>query len=94
MDCPIVIDDTRYVTMEAVNEVPAEQKIFNQEQSNYVKALARQVLLNDMKGKLLNIIEGIGLPDRQETAIKRMVTNELHEMAHHLGECMDLVIAD
>jgi hypothetical protein len=74
-----------------VNEIPKEAIIFDKTQVGYVDALMANILLNDVKGQLLNIIEGIGLLDRQETAIKRMVTNCLHETVHHVQECMALV---
>lgn len=74
-----------------IDEIPEELKIFNTEQTEYVNALTANILLNDTKGKLLNIVEGIGLPDKQEKAIKRSVTNVLHDTVHDIGECMDLV---
>lgn len=37
------------------------------------------LLFKVTKRKLLNLIEGIGLPDKQEVAVKRMVTDELHQ---------------
>lgn len=36
------------------------------------------LLFKVYKRKLLNIIEGAGLPPSQETAVKRMVVDELH----------------
>ena len=36
-------------------------------------------VLTVLKRELLNIIEGIGLPEKQETAVKRMVTDTLHK---------------
>lgn len=74
-----------------VDEIPKEAIIFDKLQTGYVCALMANVLLNDVKGQLLNIVEGIGLPDKQETAIKRMVTNVLHETVNHVDECMTLV---
>ena len=74
-----------------VDEVPEGMIIFDKMQSGYVCALAANILLNDVKGQLLNIIEGIGMPDRQEKAIKRSVTNVLHETHRHISDSMDLV---
>lgn len=77
--------------IEAVDEVPEEFKIFGENQISYVEALAGQILLNDLKGELLNIVEGIGLPEKQETAVKRMVTNALHNAHHGISESLNLV---
>jgi hypothetical protein len=77
-----------------VDEIPDEYKIFNQHHFNYVSVLVANILLNDVKGQLLNIIEGIGLPERQERAIKRSVTNVLHDTVHHFEESMELVRED
>lgn len=74
-----------------VDEIPKEALMFDKLQTGYVGALMANILLNDVKGQLLNIVEGIGLPERQETAIKRMVTNTLHETVNHVQECMELV---
>ena len=74
-----------------VDEIPKEALMFDKLQTGYVCALMANILLNDVKGQLLNVIEGIGLPDKQETAIKRMVTNVLHETSNHVNECMDLL---
>lgn len=74
-----------------VDEIPKEALMFDKLQTGYVGALMANILLNDVKGQLLNIVEGIGLPEKQETAIKRMVTNTLHETVHHVQECMALV---
>jgi hypothetical protein len=78
------------IVVEGVDEIPEHYKIFNQEHIDYVDALTGQILLNDLKGQLLNIIEGAGLLDRQETAIKRMITNTLHEARHDITESLDL----
>ena len=80
--------------VEAVDEIPEACKIFGEDHIEYVAVLAGQILLQDMKGQLLNVVEGIGLPDRQETAIKRMVTNILHESHHEIRECLELVKRD
>lgn len=79
---------------EGVEEIPKKYKTFINEQIIYVNALVANILLNDVKGQLLNIVEGIGLPDKQEKAIKRSVTNVLHETVHDIGECMELVLDD
>lgn len=63
----------------SITEFPEESKIFTQDHIDHVFALTGQILLNDLKGQLLNIVEGAGMPERQETAIKRQITNALHE---------------
>lgn len=87
----VVLEDGIKVSCVGVDEIPPEYKIFKEEHVCYVAALAGNILLNDLKGQLLNIVEGIGLPEKQETAIKRMVTNSLHEAHNHIGECLELV---
>lgn len=77
-----------------VDEIPEEYKIFTNKHIEYVNALVANILLNEGKGTFLNIIEGIGLPERQEKAIKRLITNELHEIVNHVAECLDLVEID
>ena len=74
-----------------VTEINEGAKIFTPAHIEYVVALVGNVLLNDTKGKLLNIIEGIGLPDRQETAIKRLVINALYDTRHSIQESLELV---
>lgn len=82
------------IIIEGVREIMPEDKIFGQHHIEYVVALAANILLNEVKGQLLNIVEGIGLPDKQETAVKRMVTNVLHETVNDFGECLELVKID
>lgn len=89
-----VVDLENEVIFEGVDEVPVESKIFDHKQVDYVDALTGQILLNDLKGQLLNIVEGIGLPEKQETAIKRMVNNMLHETHHHITESLELLVRD
>lgn len=80
---------------EGVEEIPEEFKIFTQKHIEYTDALVGNILLNDVKGQILNIIEGIGLSNsKQEIAVKRMITNVLHEGKHHIRECLDLVEAE
>lgn len=86
-----LVDLENEIIVEAVDEIPEGSKIFTQDHINYIDALTGQMLLNDLKGQLLNIVEGIGLPDKQEKAIKRMVTNCLHEIHHDIGESLELV---
>jgi len=74
-----------------VDEIPKGMIIFDKMQTGYVCALSANILLNDVKGQLLNVVEGIGLPEKQEVAIKRMVTNVLHETVDHVRDCMALV---
>ena len=80
--------------IEGVDEVTEEYKIFTNEHILYVNSLIANILLNEGKGTFLNIIESIGLPERQEKAIKRLITNELHEIVNHVGECLELVECD
>ncbi|HBG01801.1 MAG TPA: hypothetical protein DDW87_09545 [Firmicutes bacterium] len=81
------------IVVEGVDKIPEHCKIFDQDHIDYVDALTGQILLNDLKGQLLNIVEGAGLQDRQETAIKRMITNTLHEAHHEIAESLELVKA-
>lgn len=76
-----------------VDEVPDKLKIFTGEHINYVDALNGQIMLNDLKGQLLNIVEGIGLPERQENAIKRQITNSLHDTHRDITDALELVRA-
>lgn len=77
--------------IEAADIIPEEYKIFGEGQITYVDALTGQVLLNDTKGQILNVIEGAGLPERQETAIKRMITNALHDAHNEITHSLELV---
>jgi len=86
-----IVDLDKELVIEAVDIIPEEYKIFRKEQIAYVDALTGQILLNDAKGQLLNVIEGIGLPERQEVAVKRMVTNVLHEAHHDVSKSLELV---
>ena len=86
-----LIDLEKETVIEAVEVIPEEFKIFTKEQSTYVDALTGNILLNDTKGQLLNIVEGIGLPEKQETAIKRMVTNVLHDAHNEISQSLELV---
>ena len=86
-----IVDLKKETIIEAVDIIPGEYKTFNDEQIKYIDALTGQILLNDAKGQLLNIVEGIGLPDKQESAVKRMVTNVLHEMHHEISSSLELV---
>lgn len=90
----VVVDLENEVFLNAVNEIPEKSKIFTGDHIIYADALTGQLLLNDLKSQLLNVIEGIGLPTKQETAIKRLITNALHETHHEISECLELVRAD
>jgi len=85
----IELEDGTFVDIEGTNEVP---EIFTKEQFMYLAALTGHSLLRDLKGELLNIIEGIGLPERQEKAIKRQITNSLHEWHRSFKEDIELVL--
>ena len=82
------------INYDAVDEIPNEYKTFTNDQIVYVNALVASVLLNDAKGQLLNIVEGIGLADKQEKAIRRLVTNVLHDTVRDIEECLELVEVD
>ena len=79
------------IVYEGVIEIPGTRRIFENEHIEYVDALTGQILLNDLKGQLLNIIEGIGLPEKQERALKRQITNALHEANHDISGSLELV---
>lgn len=82
-------DEGTFVDIEGTNEVP---EIFTKDQFDYLAALTGHTILRDLKGELLNIIEGIGLPEKQERAIKRSVTNALHEWHHRFKEDIEIVL--
>jgi hypothetical protein len=77
--------------IKGINEITEGAKIFTPAHIVYVVSLVGQILLQDTKGQLLNIIEGIGLSEKQETAIKRMVTNVLHDARHDIMISLELV---
>ena len=85
----IKLEDGTFIDLDGTNEVP---EIFTAEQLKYLSALTRHQVLCDLKGELLNIIEGCGMPDRQETAVKRMVTGSLHDWHHRFKEDIELVL--
>ncbi len=85
----IELEDGTFVDIEGTNEVP---EIFTKDQFIYLVALTGHSLLRDLKGELLNIIEGVGLPERQEKAIKRQITNSLHEWHRRFKEDIELVL--
>lgn len=64
---------------------------FNDEQVEYLFAITGRSILRDLKGELLNIIEGIGLSERQETAVKRLITNALHGWHRNFKEDINIV---
>lgn len=80
--------------VEGVGEIPGEIKIFKNDHVDYVDMLMGEILLNDLKGQLLNILEGIGLPERQEKALKRQMVNVLHETRRQIKEDLELVKAE
>jgi hypothetical protein len=74
-----------------VTEIPSKSRIFTQDHIDYAVGLASQILLNDLKGQWLNIVEGIGLPDKQEIAIKRLVTGVLYDTRQSYKDSLELV---
>jgi len=74
-----------------VDEIPEEYGIFGKQHIEYLMALTGDMVLRELKGQLLNIVEGCGMPDKQEVAVKRMVTNALHEWHRDFGENLELV---
>ena len=89
----IVVDLENEMVLEGVAEIPQSSMIFTGEHIDYVDALTGNIIHNDLKGCLLNIIEGIGMPEKQETAIKRQIINALHDVHRHIYECIELVKA-
>jgi endogenous inhibitor of DNA gyrase (YacG/DUF329 family) len=87
----IELDEYGSTVVEGVDEkdVPS---IFNTEQFNYATELANHMVLNDLKGEILNVIEGIGLRESQERAIKRTVTNMLHQFTRDYKEFLEIVL--
>lgn len=86
-----IVDLEKEVVIEAIDIIPENYKIFEDKQIIYMDALIGQILLNDLKGQLLNIVEGAGLPVKQETAMRRMITNALHETHHDISKSLELV---
>ena len=78
-----------YVDLNNTAEPP---EMFTEEQAKYLVSLTGHSILCDLKGQLLNIVEGIGLPERQETAVKRMVTNALHDWHRGFKDDIELVL--
>lgn len=76
------------IVLDLTNDVP---KILNSKQAEYLNVLTGHLILRDLKGELLNIIEGIGLTDHQETAVKRMITNSLHGWHRRFKDDINLV---
>ena len=89
----IAIDLENEVVLEGVDEIPQSVLIFTGDHIDYVDALTGNILFNDFKGRLLNIIEGAGMPERQEVAIKRQITNALHDVHRDINECLEAVRA-
>lgn len=85
----IALDDGTFVDLNGTNEVP---EIFTHDQFCYLATLTGHMILRDLKGELMNIIEGCGISERQEAAVKRMVTNVLHAWHHDFKECIELVL--
>ena len=88
------LEQEKVIAVNAVAEVPRENKIFNPRQVRYMDLLAGQVLLNSLKGQLLNIAESIGLPERREVAIKRMITNALHDAHKEINKSLAIVVEE
>lgn len=89
----IAIDLENEVVLEGADEIPQSVLIFTGEHIDYVDALTGNILFNDFKGRLLNIIEGAGMPERQEVAIKRQIINALHDVHRDINECLEVVRA-
>lgn len=89
----IAIDLENEVVLEGVDEIPQSVLIFTGDHIDYVDALTGNILFKDFKGCLLNIIEGAGMPERQEVAIKRQITNALHDVHRDINECLEVVRA-
>lgn len=81
------------IYVEDVDEVPEEHKIFNQIHVDYVSALTSH-LLDEYKERLFSIIEGTGLQEKQENAVKEMVIACLYDAQYEIIECLELVTTD
>lgn len=51
----------------------------NKKDADYLCKIIGDSILQEGKGTLLNIVEGCGLPDKQEQAVKRLVVDWLHQ---------------
>ncbi len=87
----VELDEYGPTVVEGVDEkdVPS---IFNTEQFNYATELVNHMVLNDLKGEILNVTEGIGLRESQERAIKRTITNILHQFTRDYKESLEIVL--
>ena len=87
----VELDEYGPTIVEEVDErdVPS---IFSTEQFLYATELANHIALNDLKGEILNVIEGIGLRESQERAIKRTITNMLHQFTDDYYESLRIVL--
>ena len=88
-----MVDLENEIIMEAVSEIPEGSRIFTGDHINYVDTLTGQIMLNDLKGELLNAVECLNLPEKVERAVKRIITNSLHDTHNHITECLEFVRA-
>lgn len=90
----VEVDDLGNTTIYTSDEIDKKEipSIFNAEQYMYATALHEYMTLNGLKGEILNVLEGIGLSEKQERAIKRTITNILHQFAWDYRDSLDLVI--
>ena len=67
-------------------------EMFSRDQFEYLAAMTGHSVLRELKGELLNIVEGCGMLERQETAVKRMVTSALHDWHYRFKADVELVM--
>lgn len=60
-------------------ELLSHPKFLTSEQCELLNMHTGVILLQMLKGRLLNTIESCGMPDKQEEAVKRTVTDQLYQ---------------
>lgn len=75
----------------AASDVDTTPKI-SWQQYDFLMSRTGQLMLGDMKRELMNIIEGCGMPERQETAVKRIVTDALQGAFHDWKFIAELIL--
>jgi len=76
---------------EGVDDVP---EILTTEQADYVYALAKDIICDSLNAQLRDIVLLLGLPRRQEKALKNLIIAALSDYLHCYRQGIDLVTAE
>jgi len=57
---------------------PSNPNLSNEETYQYIEWQLGEAFMSELKARLLTIVEGIGLPERQEKAVKTLVDTTLY----------------